>query len=330
MELEPTEIKGDLEIKKIKQSHFSDITPTSKMFMRNVGLPSDYHCTCNYCTKNYLGELFHTPTNQFYSGVGRKKYYHPDKHKHIAEGQYQGYRYAVQEWSSPGDWVFDPTVGTGTAIVESINNGRNGIGIELEFPEIARKNIDFQSMGKVIKPTGKHIFVHGDARNTKKILEENGFGEESIQLVLNGTPYPKLSSISSDSPQRNLMYDKDGKLTRESAEERNYKVKENFGLYKGNAFSDLISGMYLDCIPFMKKGAKMVILIKDMSQNKKSYLLHKYVVDDLLSKTDKLKYFGCYIHRHLPYTLHMNTYNSIHPDAEQVPMYQTGIVLEKI
>jgi DNA modification methylase len=311
-------------------THFTEVTPTTQLHMRNVGIPTDYHCSCNYCTENFLGEIYNTLTNQYYSGAGRRKYYHPDKHKHIAEGQYQGYRYAIQQWSTTGDWVFDPTVGTGTAIVEAVNNGRNGIGIELEFPHIAEKNIKYQYEGKLIKPSGEYILVHGDARNTKSVLEENGFGEESIGLVMNGTPYPKLSSYSSDSPQRNLMYDKDGNLTRESAAERNYKVEENFGLYKGNEFSELISNMYLDCIPFMKKGAKMVILIKDMTKNKKSYLLHKYVIDDLLARTTELKYFGCYIHRHIPYTLHMNTYNQIHPDAEQVPLYQTGIVLEKV
>lgn len=311
-------------------THFTEVTPTSILQSKNTGIPDDYHCRCNYCTENYLGEIFNTTTNQYYSGAGRRRYYHPDKHKHIAEGQYQGYRYAIQQWSKEGDWIFDPTVGTGTSIVEAINNGRNGIGIELEFPEVAEKNIAYQYEGKLISPTGNHIFVHGDARETKKILEDHGFGKESIQLVLNGTPYPKLSSYSSDSPQRNLMYDKDGKLTRESAELRNYKVENSFGLYKGDEFWDLISDMYLNCIPFMKKGGKMVILIKDMTRNKKSYLLHKYVVDHLLERTDELRYYGTYIHRHIPYTLHMNTYNRIHPDAEQVPLYQTGVVLEKI
>ena len=305
-------------------THFTEVTPTDLLQSRNVGLPEDYHCRCKYCTDNFLGEIYNTSTDQYYSGAGRRRYYHPDKHKHIAEGQYQGYRYAIQQWSNEGDWVFDPTVGTGTAIVEAINNGRNGIGIELEFPEVARKNIDYQS------GTGKSILVHGDARNTAQILTDNGFAEESIQLVLNGTPYPKLSSYSSDSPQRNLMKDKDGNLTRESAELRNYKIEKSFGLYKGDEFWNLISDMYLSCIPFMKKGGKMVILIKDMTRNKKSYLLHKYVTDHLLERTDELRYYGTYIHRHLPYTLHMNTYNRIHPDAEQVPLYQTGVVLEKI
>ena len=312
------------------QKHFSSITTTSKIFHRNQGLPADYHCRCELCTTNFMGELFHTPTGQYYSGVGRKRYYHPDKHKHIAEGQYQGYRFAVQQWTQPGDWVFDPTVGTGTAIVEAINHGRNAIGIELEFSEIAKKNIDYQSKSRLIKPTGTSILVSGDARNTTQILQDNGIQPNSLSLVLNGTPYPKLSSVSSDSPQRNLMKDEHGNLTRESAEERNYRDQENFGLYKGQEFSNLISNMYLDCIPFMKTGAKMVILIKDMTQQKKSYLLHKYVVDDLLSSTDELQYTGCFIHKHIPYTLHMNTYNQIHPDAEQVPMYQTGIVLTKV
>lgn len=311
--------------------HFSNITTTSKLFYRNEGIPLDYHCSCEYCTTNFIGEIFHTPTQQYYSGVGRKKYYHPDKHKHIAEGQYQGYRFAIQQWTQQGDLVFDPTVGTGTAIVESINHGRNAIGIELEFPHVAQKNIDHQfNKSRLILPTGKPILIHGDARNTTQILTDNGIQPNSIALVLNGTPYPKLSSVSSDSPQRNLMKDEKGNLTRESAEERNYKIQENFGLYKGQEFSELICNMYLDCIPFMRIGGKMVILIKDMTQNKKSYLLHKYVVDDLLSKTKQLQYTGCFIHKHLPYTLHMNTYNKIHPDSEQVPLYQTGIVLTRV
>jgi DNA modification methylase len=314
----------------MSQIHFSDVSPTSILHYRNIELPLDYHCRCNYCTDNYLGEIYNTATDQYYSGVGRRRYYHPDKHSHIAEGQFQGYRFAIQQWSKEGDWIFDPTVGTGTSIVEAINNGRNGIGIELEFPEISEKNIEFQYNGRLIKPSGKPIFIHGDARDTKKILEGNGFKENSIQLVLNGTPYPKLSSYSSDSPQRNLMKDKDGNLTRESAAERNYKIEKNFGLYKGEEFWSLISEMYLSCIPFMKKGGKMVILIKDMTQKKKSYLLHKYVVDHLLERTKELRYFGTYIHRHIPYTLHMNTYNQIHPDADQVPLYQTCVVLEKI
>ena len=35
-------------------------------------------------------------------------------------------------------------MGTGTAIIEAINNKRDGIGIELEYPEVAQKNIDAQ------------------------------------------------------------------------------------------------------------------------------------------------------------------------------------------
>jgi DNA modification methylase len=311
-------------------NHFINVTPDQILESRNTGIPQDYHCRCNYCTDNYLGEIYKESTDQYYSGAGRRKYYFPKRNKHIAEGQYQGYRYAIQQWSNPGDWVFDPTVGTGTAIVEAVNNSRNAIGIELEFPEIAIQNIEYQFQGKIIPPTGQYHMIHGDARNLTTYLNELNIAEGSIKLVLNGTPYPKLSSYSSDSPQRNLMKDEEGNLTRESAAERNYRIQENFGLYKGDEFSNLITRMYLDCIPFMCSGGKMVILIKDMSQKKKSYLLHKYVVDHLLESTNELRYFGTYIHKHLPYTLHMNTYNRIHPEAEQVPLYQTCVVLEKI
>ena len=80
----------------------------------------------------------------------------------------------------------------------------------------------------------------------------------------------------------------------------------------------------------MKKGAKMVILIKDMVQGKKPYLLHKLVIDEILKNTDQLKYYGSYIHRHIPQTVFMLSYPKQFPDAGQIPLYQTGIVLEKI
>ena len=86
--------------------------------------------------------------------------------------------------------------------------------------------------------------------------------------------------------------------------------------------------MYLDCIPHLKKNGKIVIIIKDMVQKKKAWLLHKMLIDRILERTDELKYFGCFMHKHIPTTMFMNTYPKRFPEVK-IPLYQAGIVLRK-
>jgi DNA modification methylase len=237
--------------------------------------------------------------------------------KHIAPGHWQIYRWAVQNLTQPGDWVFDPTVGTGTAIVEAMNNGRNGIGIELEFPEIAKGNIAFQKQA-----TGKGILIHGNAKLIQKNLFSEGIGYDSLSLIINGTPYPTEGSKSSDAPERkNLSTKEDHSF--------DYMHQDNFGKKSGDEYWDFITQMYLDCIPFMKIGGKMVIAVKDLIKNKQPYLLHKEIVDRLLKKTTQLKYVGCVIHLHAPPTLFISTYGKRFKGVK-IPKYQTGIILERV
>jgi hypothetical protein len=313
-------------LKNLKNQYDSNVDITEILLSRNT-IPPDYHCTCEYCRTNFLGEIYNTGIDKYYSQLARNNYYNPSAKKHIAPGHFLGYRWAIQNFTKEGDWVFDPTVGTGTAIVESINHGRNGIGIELEFPQISLANIKHQYKRLTDPATGKNIFEHGDARNLSDILGRNGVKKDQISLVLNGTPYPRMASgYSSDAPQRTLRI-KDGVKTEKTF---NYQNDENFGLQKGEEFWDLIRTMYIECIPFMSKGSKMVILIKDMVQGGSPYLLHKMVIDEILKSTDELKYYGSFIHKHIPQTVFMLSYPKQNPKASQIPLYQTGIVLEKI
>jgi DNA modification methylase len=307
-----------------------DVGVTGVLSDRNIGVPSDYHCKCDYCTKNYIGEIYDVAAGTYYSQAGRRRYYNPKAGTHIAPGHFLGYRWAIQKFTNPGELVFDPTVGTGTAIIEAINNGRNGAGIELEFPTITQANIDYQFLRENDKPTGKYTFIHGNAKELTTLLPAKGIMHDSISLVINGTPYPTLGSSSSDAPERkNLKKDDAGKIQVVNNTTFDYKNPDNFGAKKGTEYWNFITNMYLDCIPFMKKEGKMVILIKDMMQNKKAYLLHKMVIDDILANTKELEYYGMYMHKHLPPTLFMSTYPKTYPTAGQIPLYQTGIVLIK-
>ena len=53
------------------------------------------------------------------------------------------------------------------------------------------------------------------------------------------------------------------------------------------------------------------------------------MIADMLMEHLPVKPYGTFVHKHLPYTLFMNTYPKQHPDAQQIPLYQTGTVLEK-
>lgn len=294
--------------------------PAAWLQDRNLGIPEDYHCDCEYCTGNFLGEIYCNTSGKYYNRNGANAYLPKNENKHLCPGHFQGYRWPIQQFTKPGDLVFDPTVGSGTAVIEAVNNGRRGFGIELEFADIAQKNL-YHQVARDTALEGMGTIVQGDARKIPEIFAEHGIKKNSISLVLNGTPYPKLSGKSSDAPERKRL---DGSPDKSF----DYGVEENFGLTKGNEYEELIASMYLDCIPYMKKHAKMCIIIKDMIQNKEPYLLHKMIVDFILARTDDLKYFGSYMHKHIPYTLFMSTYPKRFPEVK-VPLYQVGIVLEK-
>jgi hypothetical protein len=308
-----------------KYDTIKEVGITDKLYDRKE-IPKDYHCDCNLCRDNFLGEIFHTPTSQYYTQSTRSKYYFPDEKpeggfdKHICPGHWSGYRYAIQKFTNPGDTILDPTVGTGTAVVEAINHGRNAIGIELEFSEITKRTIQVQyDRGTA---TGNGTILEGDARDLHELLHNKGFlGNEMFDMIINGTPYPVLGGGQSDAPER-------GYTSKGKGATIQYGKSKNVGVLKGQKYWDTITDIYISAIEKLKPGGKFITLIKDPTQNKEAYLLHKMIADRLLEHAP-MKYYGTFIHRHLPQTLFMNTYPKRYPEV-RLPLYQTGTILEKI
>jgi hypothetical protein len=301
-----------------KFNTFKNVGARDVMYHRE-SIPEDYHCSCEYCRTNFLGEIFHTPTGRYYTQSSRNKYYYPllkpkgGHAKHICPGHWSGYRWAIQNLTKEGDSIFDPTCGTGSAIVEAINSGRNGVGIELEFPHVTKTSIQTQyDRGTA---TGKGEVIEGDARNQIKLLEEKGYEGECFDLILTGSPYPALGGKQSDAPER-----LDGIIE--------YQKTENVGVLRDKPYWDLINDIYVKSISKLKVGGKFVTIIKDPTQNKSAYLLHKMITDIVIAN-NPVKYHGSFIHRHLPYTIFMNTYPKQYPEVK-LPLFQTGIILEKI
>ena len=284
-------------------------------------IPSDYHCQCDYC-RNFMGEIFNNDEGKHYSNRIRKNYYVDEAGDHLDAGHIIGYRWAIQNLCPEGGVVLDPTIGTGTAIVEAINNGRDAIGIELEYPEITEKNIENQIANNPNTKNRKHWFRQGNAIFIDEYLNEWGFEEnKGVDLIVNGTPYPKLSGRSSDAPERkNLKTGEDKSF--------DYYHEENIGITKGDEYWDLVRTMYTKSIKFLKPGGYFVILIKDLVQNKKPYLLHKQIIDVVLDSNPDMESYGFFLHSHSPTTMFQNTYGKRFANV-QIPWYQTGIVLRK-
>ena len=297
-----------------------DIDYREEMQSRDT-IPDDYHCECNYCRDNFLGEVYHTSSDNHYTQYSRNRWYvdkdHP-KDKHICPGHWSGYRYAVHKFTKPGDWVLDPTVGTGTAVVESMISGRNGVGIELEYSHITRRTVELQN--KTERATGEGHIFEGDARDCEEILTKEGFQKESFDMIINGTPYPVLGGRQSDSPPRNSPKSP-------TTENIYYQNDKNVGVLSGENYWNTIREIYKSSIEYLKPGGKFITLIKDPTQKKQAFLLHKMVTDVVMESND-MKYVGCFIHRHMPYTLFMRTYLKMYPEVK-LPLFQTGIVLEK-
>ena len=107
-----------------------------------------------------------------------------------------------------------------------------------------------------------------------------------------------------------------------------YQKDKNVGVLKGKVYWETILAIYTAAIDKLKPGGKFITLIKDPTQKKAPWLLHKMVAE-LLMENLPVKPYGTFVHKHLPQTLFMNTYPKQWPDAKQIPLYQTGTVLEK-
>jgi DNA modification methylase len=297
-----------------------NLIPIDHIVQSRPNIPSDYHCTCPYC-QNFMGEIYNVENDKYYSNRIRRGYYIDQAGDHLDAGHIIGYKWAVQNLCPKGGFVFDPTVGTGTAIIEAILNGRNGIGIELEYPEVAQKNIDNQWNLNRVPPGVTSYFRQGDATKLDEYFKEWGFKEPFLDLIINGTPYPKISGKSSDAPERKNLATKVDKSF-------DYMHEDNIGLTKGNAYHDLVKTMYTKAIRFLKPGGYFVIIIKDLVQNKEPYLLHKEIIDIVIENNPDMVPYGFFLHKHIPTTMFINTYLKRFPGI-QIPLYQAGIVLRK-
>jgi DNA modification methylase len=279
-------------------------------------IPLDYHCHCDYC-KKYLGEL-RLANGNYYSRLERRQYYTKEERGesgHIAKSPLHIARWSVQQYTKPGQWVIDPTIGAGTTAVEALTQGRNAAGMELQYGDILEANVK-KHLG-----SSKAMIRVGDAREIGAFLKEK-LPRQKFHLVVNNPPY------SGDESMPSAAEGKRGKEFRHL--ETVYKYKDDLPnlafLKEADEYWGVIAKIYGECARVLAPGGHFVIGVKDMIKNKEPFLLHKMYAD-VLCNTIGLKFVGTAILRHYPATLFLNSYfkmRGVHP-----PYYQSICVFKK-
>ncbi|MDX9802898.1 MAG: DNA methyltransferase [Dehalococcoidales bacterium] len=272
-----------------------------KVVLIRESLPKDYHCDCRFCRK-FAGTL-KRPDGTYYSKWERNRYYAKiAASAHIAKTPLHIARWAVQEFTKKGEWVLDPTIGIGTTAVEALIQQRNAAGMEIEYYENTIKNIEYTNWWGM-----KHQVIAGDAREVLKKLPN----VREVDLVVTNPPY------SGDEGQK-VLRGKSGKY------DKNFSNLAFLG--ESTEYYETMFSIYSQCKKMMKKGAFLVMGVKDMVREKRPYILH-FFLGEVLEKLFTYRYMV--LLPHYPPTLFMNTYNKRFPET-RIPVYQTVLVFENV
>lgn len=86
---------------------------------------------------------------------------HVEKTAHPCQFPVELIERLVLSLTQPGDWVFDPFLGTGTSIVAAIRHGRRGVGAEVleAYCQIAEERITSAGEGSLpVRPMNRPVF----------------------------------------------------------------------------------------------------------------------------------------------------------------------------
>lgn len=291
--------------------------------------PSDYHCSCDYCMTP-IGELRQSD-GEYYSRLERRQYYsdaetrREDGSGHIAKTPLHIARWAIQQYTSPGDWVLDPTIGAGTTAVEALTQGRNVAGMELEYGSVLQANVE-KALGMPAAEGRMAKVAQGDARNIDEFLTNLGAlsglarRKWQCQLVVNNPPY---SGDVSAYPKRN----RDGSVAENASYLYDAALPNLAFLKEKDEYWDTLHTIWQHCAERLVRGGHFVIGVKDMVRKGEPFLLHKELCT-LLEDSMGLEFTGTAFLRHHPGTWHLN--RALKEGNAAVAQYQTISVFRKI
>ncbi len=166
----------------------------------------------------------------------------------------------ISFFSKEGDWIFDPFLGTGSALIAAGNMGRNGIGIELmkKYFDTAKKRIDEKNFESEIIP------VLGNSLKLKSLLKKY-LGEKEIDYVITSPPYWNQL-------ERNNIRQKSRKEN--GLDTRYSKKKEDIGNIKEyDDFIEKQAQIFDEIFDIIKPGGYLTIITNNVYFNSRLYPL---------------------------------------------------------
>jgi len=192
----------------------------------------------------------------------------------------------IKLFTSEGDSVFDPMVGTGSTVLAAIQNERDGYGIDLneEYVEIAQKRVEKEyrmTLSGEIEPRAENIIVQGDS--TKLDAEE--LDDISFDYVVTSPPYWSMLNNSGSENQ---------KERRENGLPLTYSESESDlgNIEEYDDFLDMLELVYRNVNQKLTPDGHLTIIIKNVKREHIIYPLAWDIVDRLCGPSGEYEYLG--------------------------------------
>jgi adenine-specific DNA-methyltransferase len=119
---------------------------------------------------------------------------HVEKTEHPCQFPVELIERLVLSLTNEGDWVLDPFLGTGTAVIAAIRHGRRGVGAEIvpKYIELARERIRQEIDGVLrTRPMDRPVYDPVQAGNSLATAPWNRKNPEQIKLLEENIEYGK-------------------------------------------------------------------------------------------------------------------------------------------
>lgn len=174
----------------------------------------------------------------------------------------------IEFFTQRGQVVLDPMAGTGSALVAALRAGRHSYGIELnpEYAEVARQILSEEalSIGETVKGLAAEI-ITGDARFLREYIQQ--YQIPDIDYVITSPPYWDMLHARGAETQKK----------RRSASELDVFYSQDPGdlgnITQYEEFLEQLAGIYEKIQPFLRQGAYLTIIVKNVKKGGKIYPL---------------------------------------------------------
>jgi DNA modification methylase len=171
-------------------------------------------------------------------------------------------------FTKPGQVVFDPMAGTGSALVAALRTGRHAYGIELNptYASIARQVImeERKALGPGTSSLHCELFS-GDAAQIGEIMHGNQV--PTIDYVITSPPYWDMLHARGSATQK----------TRREAQELDVFYSDDpndlGNIHDYAEFLERLSAIYIGIQPFLREGAYLTIIVKNIKKGGRIYPL---------------------------------------------------------